>query len=322
MFLRYTQQVPPKIPPSDHSLIVQQYLNRTVTVADIAQRYACSLTIVYKILEKQGIERRKDSNRRLSDADESELLRLYRDGHPVPDLLDRFGITMPGFFKLRHRHGVPARERVPTPRKLSAQTERDIAAAYEAGDSLSQLSAVHGVCIGTIRSALGRQGIKCRPKGNTWKDLTEDQRAAVVERYLSGESQQSIGKALGVSQPVISRVVRRMGLIGRRAERHRHGNWVGGRIAHAQGYVLILIRDDDPLRPYANVTGYMLEHRYVMAQHLRRPLLPSETVHHINGKRDDNRLENLQLRQGRHGNGVAMACLACGSHNVREVPLN
>lgn len=47
----------------------------------------------------------------------------------------------------------------------------------------------------------------------------------------------------------------------------------------------------------------MLEHRYVMEQHLGRPLLPNETVHHISGDRTDNRLENLELFSSRHGPG-------------------
>ena len=54
-----------------------------------------------------------------------------------------------------------------------------------------------------------------------------------------------------------------------------------------------------------NTTGYVqikldnglwaVHHRYVMEQHIGRPLLKIETVHHLNGDRKDNRLENLEL---------------------------
>jgi hypothetical protein len=54
--------------------------------------------------------------------------------------------------------------------------------------------------------------------------------------------------------------------------------------AHANGYVLIK-RDG----------AWILEHRVAMEAILGRPLDSHERVHHRNGKRDDNRPENLEL---------------------------
>jgi hypothetical protein len=39
----------------------------------------------------------------------------------------------------------------------------------------------------------------------------------------------------------------------------------------------------------------ILQHREIMSQHLGRELLPEENVHHINGDKTDNRIENLEL---------------------------
>lgn len=66
-----------------------------------------------------------------------------------------------------------------------------------------------------------------------------------------------------------------------------------------RGYV----RVKDPSHPNANDWGWVYEHVKVMSGLLGRPLKRTETVHHKNGLRDDNRPENLELWTKSHPSG-------------------
>jgi HNH endonuclease len=84
-----------------------------------------------------------------------------------------------------------------------------------------------------------------------------------------------------------------------------HPSWKGGRYTTEEGYIRL-----------HTVSGkQILEHRLVMEQKIGRPMLPTETVHHRNGIRSDNRPENLELRVGQHGKGSTVHCPTCSCSN-------
>lgn len=75
------------------------------------------------------------------------------------------------------------------------------------------------------------------------------------------------------------------------------GAWKGGRYK-SEGYMFVYVHPSDFFYSMRRKNGYVLEHRLIMAQHLNRCLLDWEVVHHKNGIKNDNRLENLELIKG------------------------
>lgn len=65
--------------------------------------------------------------------------------------------------------------------------------------------------------------------------------------------------------------------------------WIGSPIKHKAGYIQRKVVGHPSGQPY------VFEHRLIMEDHLGRYLLPNENVHHKNGIKEDNRIENLEL---------------------------
>lgn len=62
-----------------------------------------------------------------------------------------------------------------------------------------------------------------------------------------------------------------------------------------RGYVLIWCPTHPKVQNRKSCHRYLYEHMLVMEAYLGRHLLPGENVHHKNGVKNDNRIENLEL---------------------------
>jgi len=118
-------------------------------------------------------------------------------------------------------------------------------------------------------------------------------------------TQKEIGDKFGVSQHVIQRAMKKMGIKSRRAKKRNqfgenNSSWKGGRVLMATkpnrkyldrntGYWYLR----DLSHPNANKNGYVAEHVVVVSKTLGRPLIKGEMVHHINGNKRDNSPTNL-----------------------------
>jgi transposase-like protein len=134
------------------------------------------------------------------------------------------------------------------------------------------------------------------------------------EHYVTlDKSASQIAKELGVWRNTVENWVRRHKIPPRRrgySELH-HGRV--GRYKSKDGYVYVYAPEHPQNRRANGRSRGVREHRLVMERHLGRRLERHEVVHHKNGKRDDNRIENLQLMSSNSAHR--------SEHTISESPL-
>ncbi|MDP2621467.1 MAG: HNH endonuclease [Hyphomicrobiales bacterium] len=254
---------------------------------------------------------------------DEQIIASYRETFSSYKTAGACGLASSTVERVLRRHGEPRRgleiyrERA---RKFRGQ-EMAIREAYEAGATYRQLrEQFGGQADYAIKQAIKRAGGTLR--ANPAPLLKDGELDKIKELNAGGMGQVGISIAIGRSQSFVSRTMRQHNISTQWARGAQHNQWKGGRYVDSQGYVHVWVSPDDPLSVMTTRDNYAREHRVVMARKLGRPLRKEETVHHINGDNGDNRPENLQLRNGRHGKGVVLCCLDCGSRNVGPTPIH
>lgn len=128
---------------------------------------------------------------------------------------------------------------------------------------------------------------------STGRPLTPVKKRSVVKKCrVDGCERSAVAK--GLCSPHRKREINYGDPLGRAPKKKRvtaRGNGPGKKRHNEQGYIVM----HWPEHPNARKDGRVCEHTIVMADFLGRPLGEFENVHHKNGIRDDNRLENLEL---------------------------
>jgi hypothetical protein len=130
-------------------------------------------------------------------------------------------------------------------------------------------------------------------------------RQELIDLYESEGSVAALGRRLGRSPEnmrywlkKLQIPIRRRGYKSPKSTRRsgpEHHNWQGGTHRHSDGYVNAYAPEHPSVAHREAGHRYVLQHRLVMEEVLGRFLQPDEDVHHINGVKDDNRPENLEL---------------------------
>ncbi len=248
------------------------------------------------------------------------LVKKYMENHSAYQTGKQLGVSHKYVYRLLHSRGVSVpgwSDEKPHRRAIPAEIEPKVLEDHANGMTFKAMCLKYGCGDWALRYLVKRSGSKRRSHGGQERKFSSSDLFDMQRLIADGWTQTAIAAKFGSTVISVNRALRSVGVVSKnKASGENHGSWKGGISVTQGGYLQVLVPIDHPMASMRTSIGYVLQHRLVMAEKMGRPLGRYETVHHINGIITDNRIENLQLRQGKHGKGVVMKCACCGSTDI------
>jgi len=247
---------------------------------------------------------------------------LYKKDISGNDIAKKLSVSPNTVYRMLHESGIHIagrKETKPCRILVKGDDAKNVIEDYQNGMSWAKLGEKYGYGQVSMREAIRRAGVKIKDHGGQRRRVYKEEECEIVRLYKEESfTQAQICAKLNIGQGVLSRVLLSNGIKPSRMAGENHGSWKGGVSKNGEGYILV---KDNFFVEMLNRSGYVLKHRIEMAKYLNRPLTKNESVHHIDGDKENNDISNLQLRIGKHGAGVTYCCQECGSKKLKPIEL-
>lgn len=213
-----------------------------------------------------------------------ELVRLYTGGKTLAECCKILKAGQTVVMRYLSEEGVETR---PAKKRGWSQERIDLCCRmYEEGRTIAEIAGAIHAATDHIARVLRSNGIPIR---HVW---TDDKVAQLIELYESGKNIGECSRLMKTSRKTVRDYLKANGIrIRPQSETLKYGlDNPRAKERIVSEYIYIHAPD----HPHA-CNRRILEHRFVMEQHIGRYLLPTEVVHHKDKNKHNNAIENLQL---------------------------
>jgi len=305
------KKLPTKYPMLRDPIWLQKQLNIT-SMQKLAKEIGCSYKRVFDAKVELGVEPQngvirteQESAHPAVEENKDYIMSAYRDGKMTTgEIARKFDAPVNSITYYLHRKwkiGKCPNRKIVRPNGIYV-TKEELEDVYFKKGVTSKIAAKRlRVSLRAFREYLKKYGIETKKRESACpklRDLAWLENEFITKKRSTG----NIAEELEVSKGAVQCAIRYIDIDLRKARGNKFGeeatNWQGGRRLTTGGYTYL----KEDYHPNCNAEGYVMQHRLVMEKKIGRLLKKEELVHHKNGNKSDNRIENLELisSKGKH----------------------